>query len=81
MQREGSFYEFNNGWLNELTNIDTYQPADVHSHFLIFAQDRKEAFKLAMSHIYSRYPATDMLNVDYQGHHYDVVKNVVTTLL
>lgn len=75
MKAEKRFYEYNNGIINEMAYADTSMKGE--NIFLIYAENAKEAFALAMEHIYRRKTKSDFYDIDYSGHHYDVVYGVV----
>ena len=71
------FYEYNRGLVNEVNQALTVFKPEYHKCFLIYAEDEKQAFRLAMQHIYDGLPTVTLSDVAYKNKYYDIVKNVV----
>lgn len=71
------FYEYNYGIVNEMAQASTAFLPEYHKCFLIYAEDEKQAFWLAMQHIYDGLPTVTLHDIVYEGEYYNTVEDVI----
>lgn len=80
MKTQKKFYHYYNYDRRPLVNEVVYPhcpfPAEYHKSFLVYAENEKQAFALAMDHIYNGLPMSKFSG-DYKGERYDEIMCVM----